>query len=144
MKILCLTPIAPGSVLAPYSLGLPRLVSELAPIRAGREANINMNRAKLQSLFIKVNHLHEYSHVLLMDSDVVISTEALEALKSAWKQETTPCIRTKNGDGHVVTSCALVGVSDYLKVNYLDNINQCQCHKLPKPFYVEGFKGEEL
>ena len=145
MKILCLTPVAPSTVLAPYSLGLPRLISELAPIRAaGREANINMNRARLQSLFIKANHLHEYSHVLLMDSDVVIDVDALEALKAAWKTETTPCIRTKQGDSHVVTSCALVGVSDYLKINYLDNINQCQCWKLPKPFYVEGFKGEEL
>lgn len=103
-----------------------------------------MNRARLQGLFIKVNQFHEYSHVLLMDSDVVIGVDGLEALKAAWKTETTPCIRTKQGDGHIVTSCALVGVSDYMKVDYLDTINQCQCWKLPNPFYVEGFTGEEV
>lgn len=144
MDIICLTPVAPGTVLAPYYLGLPRLISELAPVPGlCREANINMNRVRLQHLFSKLKHI--YTHVLLMDSDVIIYSRDLDLLIQNWKPETTPCIRTKRGNtGHIVTSCALVGVTDYVKVKYLENVGQCQCNKLPHPFYIEGTEGKEV
>lgn len=80
-----------------------------------------------------------------MDSDVIIYPRDLDLLIENWKPETTPCIRTKPvNSGHIVTSCALVGVTDYVKVKYLENVGQCQCCKLPNPFYIEGTEGKEV
>ena len=143
-NILVLTPVAPGTVLAPYALGLPRLVSELAPSVKVRERNININRARLQSIFV-TKYFPKYEYVLLLDSDVVVSREAVNLLLKAWTPDTTPCACTKEGNGgHVVCSCALVHRTDYEKVDYLSEMMQCQCMKLPHPFYVDGAKGYEV
>lgn len=142
--MIALTPIAPGTLVHPIGCDIPRLISELAPSVTGREANINLNRARLQRMFIRQYYpLHEF--VLLVDSDVVVTADVIRKLQDAWKPGTTPCALTKQSAvGHVVTSCALIHRADYEKVNYLDNVLQCQCLKLPSPFYVEGAVGYEV
>lgn len=141
---MALTPIAPGTILAPCELGLPRLVSELAPSVQGRERNINLNRARLQELFMR-KYFPRYEFVLLLDSDVVVTRAVFDKLVAAWAPGTTPCAITK-GDtkGHVVCACALIHRADYAKVDYLSDMLQCQCMKLPSPFYVEGAIAEEI
>jgi hypothetical protein len=142
-NIIILTPVAPGTIIAPCSLPYPRLISELAPSVALRECNININRARLQRMFM-TQHYNKYDFVLLMDSDVVVPPNAGDELLSKWKPGTTPCINTKgNTIDHVVTSCALVARTDYARVNYLEKLNECQCLKLPNPFYLDGIVGYE-
>lgn len=139
-----LTPIAPGTIIPPCDLGIPRVYSEMGPVAMEREANININRARLQSIYR--NKLYAmYKFVYLIDSDVVVTKEMLEQLASAWKQGTTPCILTKpSASGHVVCSCCYMAGVDYLAVDYMNNPRQCQCYKLPSPFYVNGLKGYEV
>lgn len=142
-RVIIVTPIAPGSVLAPCDLGAPRLVSELTPSVTSREANINMNRARLQRMFM-TRHFPKYEFVLLLDSDVVVSKETVEKLMKAWKPGTTPCANTKGHEGgHVVASCALIGRQDYAEIDYMTKPYECQCRKVPNPFYVEGAAGAE-
>lgn len=144
MDAVILTPIAPGTVVPPGDLGFPRVFSEMGPVAMEREVNINVNRARLQSIYR--NKLYaKYKFVYLIDSDVVVTKEMLEQLASAWKQGTTPCILTKqSASGHVVCSCCYMAGVDYLKVDYMSNPRQCQCYKLPSPFYVDGIKGYEI
>lgn len=143
-SVIALTPIAPGAILAPFTLGIPRMVSEMAPCGSGnREIDININRHRLQRKFL--SNRRSFDFVLLIDSDVEVGPEALDALLGAWKPCTTPCINTKGGPtNHIITSCALVSVEDYGKVNYLSEPGVCQCCKLPNPFYIEGIEGKEI
>ena len=141
---IALTPVAPGAILAPFTLGIPRMVSELAPMPSGvREIDININRHRLQRKFLSLRR--DFDFVLLIDSDVVITPDVLPALLASWKPGTTPCINTKGATtGHIITSCALVSVEDYSAINYLDRPDVCQCLKLPNPFYLEGYSGREI
>lgn len=139
-----LTPIAPGTIVPPTDLGFPRVFSEMGPVAMEREVNINVNRARLQSIYR--NKLYsKYKFVFLLDSDVVVTHEDLVRLADAWTQGTTPCILTKkNASDHVVCACCFMCGADYLKVDYMSAPRQCQCYKLPSPFYVDGIKGCEL
>lgn len=144
MAIICITPICPGTILAPYSLNCPRLISEMMPISDARERNINTNRARLQHIFMS-KYFADYEHVLLLDSDVVITQNAIDMLLNAWKPGFVPCANTKGGPtDHVVASCALIGRKDYSEIDYLTNPNLCQCRKLKNPFYVDGAVGYEF
>ena len=142
-RIMVITPCVSGTVLAPYTLGLPRLVAGTeVPVKV-RERRINVSRAICQEIFLK-RYFQKYEFVLLMDSDVVVSRETVEKLLNAWKSGTTPCALTKGlCAGHVVCSCALVHRTDYEKVNYFSDMETCQCMKLPSPFYVDGAVGYE-
>lgn len=143
MNVLVLTPITPGVIIAPYTIGLPRMVSELAPSVSCREVNINMNRARLQRMFL-TKHFNEFELLLLLDSDVEVSRDTVDMLVKAWKPGYTPCARTKNVEGsHVVASCALIGRKDYIDIDYMSNPYECQCKKVPNPFYVDGATGVE-
>lgn len=144
MDAIILTPIAPGTIIPPTDLGFPRVFSEMGPVAMEREVNINVNRARLQSIYR--NKLYsKYKFVYLIDSDVVVTHEDLVRLADVWKQGSTPCILTKqSASGHVVCSCCFMCGSDYLKVDYMNNPRQCQCYKLPNPYYVEGLKGSEI
>ena len=140
--LIALTPILPGTILQP--LPIPRVVSEMAAIVAGREVNINMNRAKLQHLWLE-HYYPLYEFALLIDSDVIMPSGGIDALMKAWKPGTTPCIKTKGvPTGHVVTACALIHRDDYRNVNYLERPFECQCLKLPKPFYIDNIVGKEI
>lgn len=144
MDAVILTPIASGTVVPPGDLGFPRVFSECAAVDMAREINININRDRLQGIY-RSRLYSKYKFVYLIDSDVVVSKEDLEQLASAWKQGTTPCILTKpSASGHVVCSCCFMAGVDYLTVDYMSNPRQCQCYKLPSPFYVEGLKGSEI
>lgn len=144
MKLMILTPTTPGAVMAPCALPYPRMVSEQAPSVISREVNINMNRARLQRMFV-AKHFQDFEFVLLLDSDVEVTRETVEMLVKAWKPGTTPCANTKGGLGsHVVASCALLGRKDYSEIDYMSNPYECQCKKVPNPFYVEGAFGEEI
>lgn len=143
-NIIILTPVAPNTIVAPCALPYPRLFSEMVPALTIREANININRARLQRMYL-MEHFTEYQYILLMDSDVVTDKESIDKLVAAWKPGTVPCINTKGFDtDHIVTSCALISPNDYEKVNYTEKLNQCQCRKLPNPFYVDGTVGHEI
>lgn len=143
-SIIAATPIPPGGILAPYTLGIPRVVSELSPsFHTTREREININRHRLQGFVL--SHRRDYEFVLLLDADVVVGSEILDKLVATWKPGTTPCINTKGGKtGHVIASCALVSMEDYAKIDYLKDAELCQCLKVPNPFYVEGFEGKEI
>lgn len=144
MDAIILTPIAPGTIVPPTDLGFPRVFSEMGPVAMEREVNINVNRARLQSIYR--NKLYaKYKFVYLIDSDVVVTKADLVRLADAWKQGTTPCILTKkNASGHVVCACCFMAGVDYLAVDYMSNPRQCQCYKLPSTFYVDGLKGREV
>ena len=112
-------------------------------VNGDTEVNINMNRARLQRLFV-AKHFQDFELVLLLDSDVEVTRETVEMLVNAWKPGTTPCANTKGHVGtHVVASCALVGRMDYAEIDYLARPYECQCKKVPNPFYVEGAIGRE-
>lgn len=144
IKILAVTPILPGDLLAPYTLGLPRIVSEMSAFNRNREVSINLNRARLQSM-VRERYSSKYSHILLLDSDVVVSKECVDRLTDAWYSGTTACALTKDGKTtHVITSCGLLSMADYLSIDYLKNLSECQCLKAPSPFYVKGAVGYEV
>lgn len=142
-SIIAATPVPPGGILAPFTLGIPRVVSELAPsFHATREREININRHRLQGFVL--SHRREYEFVLLLDADVVVGPEILDLLMAAWKPGTTPCINTKGmPTGHVIASCALISMDDYAKIDYLKDAELCQCTKVPNPFYIEGIEAKE-
>lgn len=142
-NVLAITPVLKGTIVAPLGIDMPRLISEFDTVSRVREENINVNRARLQDIFLR-RYFGKYEFVLLVDSDVSIKPGSLEALMSAWRPGTAPCINTKGFEGpHVVTACALVHRLDYKDVKYLDKPGECQCLKLPNPFYVDGVEGTE-
>lgn len=142
-KIIAATPVPPGGILAPFTLGIPRVVSEVAPsFHTTREREININRHRLQGFVL--SHRREYDFVLLLDADVVVGPEILDRLMDAWKPGSTPCINTKGcKTGHVIASCALISMEDYAGIDYLKDAELCQCLKVPNPFYIDGFEGKE-
>ena len=144
MDAVILTPVAPGTIVPPVDLGFPRVFSECAGVDMAREINININRDRLQSIY-RTKLARKYKFVYLIDSDVVVTHDDLDKLAAAWKQGSTPCILTKESDqGHVVCSCCFMLGVDYLRVDYMSIPRQCQCYKLPAPFYVDGLKGKEV
>lgn len=142
-SIIAATPIPPGGLLAPFTLGIPRVVSELAPsFHTTREREININRHRLQGFVLQ--HRREFEYVLLLDSDVKAGPDILDKLMDAWKPGTTPCINTKGcKTGHVIASCALISMEDYANIDYLKDAELCQCLKVPHPFYIEYEGGIE-
>ena len=74
----------------------------------------------------------------------VVTTDKLA--DDAVKPGTTACLQTKKyrEEGHVCAACACIYMEDYLSVDYLDNIKECQCKKVPNPFYVVGAVTEEM
>ena len=141
---LILTPISKGAVLAPCSVPLPRLVSEMESYGTTREERININRARLQEIFRRTAW-GSCSHVLLLDSDVVLTERVYSLLEEAWKTGTTACAITKGTtEGHVIAACALLDKYDYDRIDYLSDIRKCQCKKVPNPFYVDGAVTEEI
>lgn len=139
-----LTPIAPCSIVPPCDLGVPRVFSESGKLDLAREVNINISRTKLQSVY-RTKLYRDYPFVILMDSDVVVTRGDLVRLADAWEPGKTPCIRTKRAEGdHVVCACCFMSGVDYIKVDYMGNPRECQCKKLPNPFYVDGLQGSEI
>lgn len=147
MNIVILTPIPSNAVVPPLKLDHTRVFSSMTPFHVCREVNINASRAQLQEYFRK-NLYRDYEFVLLMDSDVEIDQTAINALMKVWRKSTTPCVNTKGvtekESSHVVTSCALLSREDYMEVDFMRNPYECQCLKLPSPFYVEGVIGTEI
>jgi len=144
-SILVVTPIAPGTILAPCNISYPRLVSELAPSVSIRESNININRARLQEIF-KRCYFSKYKFVCLLDSDVVANDSMINALLDNWKEHSTPCIRTKPVETvHTIAAFSLIHRNDYMNVKYIEEeIGKCQCLKVPNPFYIDGISTYEI
>ena len=44
--------------------------------------------------------------------------------------------------GHIITSCALVELYDFLKLDYSKSC--CPCGLMPNPFYISDVKGYEI
>lgn len=136
--IIVLTPIASGELLQPFP-SYPRIVSEMRPVHNSREVNINVNRSRLQRLFIASPYFYDCKWVILADSDVVITESTLQMLVNNAVEEKTACVNTKGTTvGHVITSCCILAAKDYIKVDYLTEPRNCQCKKLPNPFYIQG------
>lgn len=107
-----------------------------------REVEVNINRHRLQGFVL--SHRRDYDYVLLLDSDVIIGSDAVEKLMDAWQLGTTPCINTKGmPTGHVIASCALISMEDYAGIDYLKDAELCQCLKVPNPFYIDYEGGIE-
>ena len=149
-NILIVTPLVSGTIIAPNNLPYPRLVAGSDYVLPVREQRININRAQCQRIFLG-RYFDKYEWVLLMDSDVVVSPYVVDMLWSAWKAGEVPCANTKGDvpidpEHGVTTSCALIHRTDYVKVDYLGNIAQCQCrilNKMYRTFYVDGAVGSE-
>lgn len=125
-------------------MGFPRVFSELEPIAVQREVNINVNRSRLQEIY-RTRYAVKYQYVFLIDSDVVATRGQLSRLTEAWKPGCTPCLRTKVAEtAHVVGACCFMRGSDYLKIDYMAHPHECQCVKLPSPFYVDGDRALEV
>ena len=141
--VIVITPALNGTLFAPYELGFPRLVCGIEAGWLPREFRINLSRDLCQRKYMS-HYMRDYEWVLLMDSDVVINNECFEKLRANAATGKTACADTKPGEkSHVVCACALVHRTDYIKVDYLDKPTECQCMKLPNPFYVEGAVGYE-
>ena len=142
-NMIVITPALNGTLFAPYTLGLPRLVCGTEAGWLPREFRINLSRDLCQRKYMS-HYMRDYEWVLLMDSDVVIDVDCLSKLKAQARLGNTACADTKEGKkSHVICACALVHRTDYIKVDYLTKPTECQCCKLPKPFYVEGAIGYE-
>ena len=138
-----ITPALNGTLLAPYELGLPRLVCGIEAGWLPREFRINLSRDLCQRKYMS-HYMRDYEWILLMDSDVVIDVDCFAKLKAQAGIGKTACADTKEGKkSHVICACALVHRTDYIKVDYLSKPTECQCCKLPNPFYVEGAFGYE-
>lgn len=150
-KAMIITPHVPGTLIAPCMLPFPRLVAGQDYFIPVREQRINLNRAQCQRLFLR-RYFNQFEFILLVDSDVVVTEEAVSHLFDEWKAGAVPCINTKgpgeiDPDHGVVTSCALIHRADYAKVDYLGNLGKCQCRILGdafETFYVEGCDGFEV
>lgn len=138
MDALVVTPLLEGSLLHPCG-ELPRLVRSERPVADHREASINLQRHELQRI-VRLLYRKQFRKVFLIDADVVVTEEHLRKLYDAVKTGTTACLQTKptREEGHVCAACACIYMEDYLSIDYLDNIKECQCKKVPHPFYVEG------
>lgn len=147
MNIVILTPVPSNVVVPPLKLSYPRVFSSVSTFHPCREVNINASRAQLQEYYRK-NLAGQYDFVLLMDSDVVIDDVVVELMKMEWSKGTSPSCNTKgvpaSETGHVVTSCAILSRDDYIGVDFMKNPYECQCLKLPRPFYVESVVGHEI
>lgn len=149
--LMIITPLISGTLIAPCSLPFPRLVAGQDYSIPVREHRINLNRAQCREIYLR-RYFHQYEFVLLMDSDVVVPEEAVYHLLDEWKAGTVPCIDTKctgkvDPDHGVVTSCALIHRADYEKVDYLGNLDKCQCRILGSlfhTFYVKDCSGFEI
>lgn len=120
-----------------------------------RECNINKNRDNIQKLYIEKGL--KSKHVLLLDSDVLVSEENLNQLITAYDGINPLCIDTKGrmnsikhwnkniteeeliekmSEHHVICACCLMPTEDWLKINYIENPNQCQCLKIKGAKYA--------
>lgn len=138
MNALVVTPLLEGSLLHPCG-ELPRLVRSERPVANHREASINLQRHELQRI-VRCLYRKRFEKVFLVDADVVVTEELLQMLYDAVKSGTTACAQTKKyrEEGHVCAACACIYMEDYLAVDYLENIKECQCRKVPNPFYIDA------
>lgn len=144
MDALVVTPLLEGSLLHPCG-ALLRLVRSERPVADHREASINLQRHELQRI-VRMLYRKQFRKVFLIDADVVVTEEQLRMLYDAVKPGTTACLQTKKyrEEGHVCAACACIYMEDYLSIDYLDNIKECQCKKVPNPFYIVGAVTEEM
>ena len=119
-------------------------VSSLPESYTDRQLCINRNWRRLQEIISDdLPKYAKYDYVLLLDSDVVIPDGSIKILESYAKKGTTPCIDTHDGKGgHIITSCALVELYDFLKLDYSKSC--CPCGLMPNPFYISDVKGYEI
>lgn len=112
-----------------------------------REININYTRHGLQTLVRE--HYRDTRAVLLMDSDVVSTNDALLGLLAQFKGNPL-AMRTKSFDtgGHICCACCLMLMEDYLSIDYIGRyVDDCQCLKIAELFgvtYAEGVSAYEV
>lgn len=144
-RYLILTAIQNGEIVPSVDLGYERMFYVTnESISYTRTCNIEFNRARMQDYF-RSKYWRMYDFVFLIDADVIVTRDDLQKLIDAWKPGTTPCINTKGKEtNHVVASCCLLSVEDYLGIDHLQNVYKCHCTKVPNPFYVDGVVGREI
>ena len=111
------------------------------------EINVNHNRYQLQQ---KCKHLSDrYDLVLLMDSDVVVTNESLNALMKQFNGDPL-CIPTKEtiDYSHICCACCLMKFDDWQQIDYINTyVDECQCTKIRRLFpnvrYCDGVVGHE-
>lgn len=120
------------------------IITSLPDSYTDRQLSINRNWRRLQeTIHDDLPKYAKYNFVLLLDSDVVIPEGSIKILESYAKKGTTPCIDTHEGKGgHIITSCALVELYDFLKLDYSKSC--CPCGLMQNQFYISEVKGYEI
>lgn len=95
--LLVITVATPGTVLAPYWLGYPRLV--------------DVSEDACRKTYIGY-HADKYKWVLVLDADVVLEPAAVDTMLSAWKEGYSPCVDVRH-DGSGMDKCRLMKGTQY-------------------------------
>ena len=109
-----------------------------------REVNININRQQLKDLLYKYP-LTDDSYILLLDSDVVMQPNCVNAMIDHLNKDSTlicSACRTKtyvdNQSKHIITACALIRWKIYRTYIHLyENMSKCQCSRIASYGKVE-------
>lgn len=104
---------------------------------AERECVVNANRHTAQSLARSMRE--PCGVVVLLDSDVITNDEMIEELAASVVPGFAVCAQTKFaplcGDSPCCAFCAMTR-DDYLRVNYEEFPDICQCQKIKKAMSV--------
>lgn len=147
--VLVCTVMRQGEILSPEMLGgispYPLFVVTSLPESYNyRQRSINRNWRRLQdTISDDLPKYGKYEYLLLIDSDVIIPPGSVDILRNQAGHGRTPCIDTHDGKGgHTITSCAMIWLYDFIKLDY--GTQGCPCHLMPEAFYINEVKGYEL
>ena len=119
-------------------------MSSLPESYTDRQLCINRNWRRLQeTIRDDLPKYAKYNFVLLIDSDVVIPEGSIEKLAEFAKKGESPCIDTHDGKGeHIITSCVISELYDFLEIDYSQSC--CPCNLFKNPFYIKNVVGYEI
>jgi hypothetical protein len=118
--------------------------------KANREVNINSNRHALQGF---LDSAYPNSHVVLMDSDVVmVYPHTLRKMRDYLDSNLdVGCVaiptKPEYDNSHIGCALALIRASEYKKLDYMNNPKECQCLKVMrqcKTEYLIGISAHEI
>lgn len=146
MISLILTPMLPSSALHPSvvsgvaSVGAPWLISQRsADVLCGhREVDINYNRHQLQKQ-ARLLKLKPSDILLLLDSDVVCSRSATDAICDHLLRSDCICVaaKTQGETDHVLAACAVIRWEHYELLRFWHDADECQCKKIARLGKIE-------
>jgi len=119
-------------------------VSSLPDSYTDRQLCINRNWRRLQeTIRDDLPKYAIYDFVLLVDSDVVIPDGGIKNLIKYAEKGKSPCIDTHDGKGgHIITSCVISELYDFLEIDYSQSC--CPCNLFKNHFYIKNVVGYEI